>query len=148
MSLTPRLRMFAGPNGSGKSTIKEVIAPQLLGVYINPDEIEKSIRQSGYLNLSDFNIRLDSDIEALQHLSQSTLLARANLVNEVGKLSCRDGRLDFSSVAVNSYYASAISDFIRNKLLEARISFTFETVMSSPDKVDFLAKAKAHGFRT
>ena len=35
----PRLRMFAGPNGSGKSTIKEVIEPQLLGVYINPDEI-------------------------------------------------------------------------------------------------------------
>ena len=31
--------MFAGPNGSGKSTIKAVIRPELLGVYINPDEI-------------------------------------------------------------------------------------------------------------
>lgn len=26
--------MFAGPNGSGKSTIKAVIRPELLGVYI------------------------------------------------------------------------------------------------------------------
>jgi pantothenate kinase-related protein Tda10 len=37
----PRLRMFAGPNGSGKSTFKSIIQPELLGVYINPDEIEK-----------------------------------------------------------------------------------------------------------
>lgn len=36
-----RLRMFAGPNGSGKSTVKAVIAPELLGAYLNPDEIEK-----------------------------------------------------------------------------------------------------------
>ena len=36
----PRLRVFAGPNGSGKSTIKDVINTNLLGVYINPDEIE------------------------------------------------------------------------------------------------------------
>jgi predicted ABC-type ATPase len=41
----PRLRMFAGPNGSGKSTIKSVIRPELLGIYINPDEIEKEIAQ-------------------------------------------------------------------------------------------------------
>ena len=40
---TPRLRIFAGPNGSGKSTIKEVISEELLGIYINPDEIEKHI---------------------------------------------------------------------------------------------------------
>ena len=35
-----RLRMFAGPNGSGKSTFKSIIRPELLGIYINPDEIE------------------------------------------------------------------------------------------------------------
>ena len=40
-----RLRMFAGPNGSGKSTFKSIIRPELLGIYINPDEIEKDIRE-------------------------------------------------------------------------------------------------------
>lgn len=39
----PRLRMFAGPNGSGKSTIKSLLSPELLGVYINPDDIQKEI---------------------------------------------------------------------------------------------------------
>jgi replication-associated recombination protein RarA len=45
----PRLRIFAGPNGSGKTTIKTIIRPELLGVYINPDEIEKNICQSRLL---------------------------------------------------------------------------------------------------
>lgn len=36
---TPRIRMFAGPNGSGKSTLKEVISENLIGIYINADEI-------------------------------------------------------------------------------------------------------------
>ena len=39
---TLRLRMFAGPNGSGKSTFKSIIRPELLGIFINPDEIENS----------------------------------------------------------------------------------------------------------
>ncbi len=41
---TLRLRMFAGPNGSGKSTFKSIIRPELLGIFINPDEIEKQIQ--------------------------------------------------------------------------------------------------------
>ena len=44
-----RLRMFAGPNGSGKSTFKSIIRPELLGIFINPDEIEKQIRDYDYL---------------------------------------------------------------------------------------------------
>ena len=48
----------------------------------------------------------------------------------------------------NSYWASVIADFIRHQLLAARISFTFETVMSSSDKIDFLKKAQSQGFRT
>ncbi len=39
-----RLRMFAGPNGSGKSTIKDMLPPERLGVYVNADDIEKAIR--------------------------------------------------------------------------------------------------------
>ena len=48
--------MFAGPNGSGKSTIKAVLPPELLRVYINPDEIEKSLREHGGLRLADFAV--------------------------------------------------------------------------------------------
>lgn len=40
---TPRLRMFAGPNGSGKSVLKSYLPQELLGVYLNPDEVETGI---------------------------------------------------------------------------------------------------------
>ena len=46
----PRLRMFAGSNGSGKSTFKAIIRPELLGIYINPDEIEKEICEYDFLD--------------------------------------------------------------------------------------------------
>jgi predicted kinase len=58
---TPRMRMFAGPNGSGKSTIKGVIEPELLGVYINPDEIEKEIANFGFLDLSWYGVVTTAD---------------------------------------------------------------------------------------
>ena len=50
----PRLRMFAGPNGSGKSTLNGIISKELLGVYINPDEIEKEITKYDFLVMSAF----------------------------------------------------------------------------------------------
>lgn len=55
---TPRLRMFAGPNGSGKSTLNSIISKELLGVYINPDEIEKEIRAYDHLNFDNLILRL------------------------------------------------------------------------------------------
>lgn len=67
----PRLRMFAGPNGSGKSTIKSVIRPELLGVYINPDEIEKEIARRDSLDLRDYGI----ESTARQKRSVSMIIA-------------------------------------------------------------------------
>jgi len=70
------------------------------------------------------------------------------IIDAAGGLRYRDGRLYFPPGAVNAYFASVASDFIRRALLEAKISFTFETVMSSRDKVDFLARAQEAGCRT
>ena len=139
--------MFAGPNGSGKSTIKSVIAPELLGVYINPDDIEKDIRINGCLDLKAFGVSATGQA-LLEFFRVSTLLAKAGLVAESQCVRLNDDVLDFSNIAVNSYYASVISDFLRHRLLDSGASFTFETVMSSPDKVDLLRKAQEKGFRT
>jgi predicted ABC-type ATPase len=54
----PRLRMFAGPNGSGKSTFKSMIRKELLGVYINPDDIEKEIKDYGFLDLAAYRVSI------------------------------------------------------------------------------------------
>ncbi len=58
------------------------------------------------------------------------------------------GFIDFAGLTVNSYHASVLSDFLRRKLVEAGVSFSFETVMSAPDKVDLLRDARTAGFRT
>nr|WP_309692889.1 zeta toxin family protein [Armatimonas sp.] len=143
----PRLRMFAGPNGSGKSTIKSVIRPELLGIYINPDEIEKEIAQRDFLNLKNYGIE-STEEEILPFFRESTLLAKADLLDEAHALRFNDNLLSFWEVSVNAYFASVASDFIRQKLIERGTSFTFETVMSSPDKVELLRKAQRRGYRT
>ena len=57
----PRLRVFAGPNGSGKSTLQEVISKELLGIYINPDEIEKEIKEFGFLDLTRYDVQTNEE---------------------------------------------------------------------------------------
>lgn len=144
---TPRLRMFAGPNGSGKSTLNTIISKELLGVYINPDEIEKEIKQFDFLDLSNYGI-VSNESEVLSFFDTHPLLQKDEICDEIELLKFSDNKIDFFNIIVNSYYASVCADFIRHQLLKAKISFTFETVMSSRDKVEFLKKAQDAGYRT
>ena len=139
--------MFAGPNGSGKSTIKSVISPELLGVYINPDEIEDEIRLRGFLDLRPFGVETTPE-EILAFLGNSPLAPKAFPGNAANCLLFSEGRLSLGQVPINSYFSSIAADFLRQKLLQQRISFTFETVMSSPDKVRLLEKGQKLGYRT
>lgn len=151
VATTPRLRMFAGPNGSGKSTIKAYVSrfidPKLFGYYINPDELEKAVKRFGFLDFTNFNLRVDRS-EVLGFFQQSGWLNKLGLAADVARLDFSNNKLDFSRVAVNSYFASVASDLIRRRLLLSQQTFTIETVMSAPDKVEFLAEAQRAGFRT
>jgi predicted ABC-type ATPase len=148
MSLeTPRMRMFAGPNGSGKSTIKSVINPSLLGIYINPDDIEADIAVCGFLDFPRYSVQTSKE-EALKFFADSALLKKEGLLEEATCLRFNDDKLIFHDVGVNAYFASVVSDFLRVKLIESGQSFTFETVMSSSDKIEVLRKAQSRGFRT
>lgn len=143
----PRLRMFAGPNGSGKSTIKSMVPEKLLGLYLNPDEIQKDIEDRGFLNVRDYGVETTRE-EILPFFVNSTLLKKAEMDEEAASLRFTDGKLSFHDVSVNAYFASVAADFLRQKLLERRVSFSFETVMSSPDKVALLELAQRLGYRT
>ena len=90
--------MFAGPNGSGKSTLKTVLPAALLGVYLNPDEIEAQIRQQGFLAVEAFGVVPDTDTDTRMgtFLSQSAFLKSAGLSADVAKLVVASGRVDFS----------------------------------------------------
>ncbi len=73
----PRLRMFAGPNGSGKSTFKTMIRRELLGVCINPDEIEKEIKDFGFLDLDAYQVAT-TEREIPDFFALSPLLEKAD----------------------------------------------------------------------
>ena len=139
--------MFAGPNGSGKSTLKSCLPLDLLGVYLNPDEIEQEIRRQGFLDFAGYGVTVSAE-EVRSFFGGSTFLNDAGYAAAVSRLGFSDGRLDFGRVAVDSYFASVAGDFLRQKLLAQRATFTFETVMSHPSKVDLLAHAQAAGYRT
>lgn len=148
MSLsTPRLRMFAGPNGSGKTTVKNGLPPSLFGVYVNPDDLEKTIRDEGVLGLEPFGVAFTTE-EIRAWFTASPFLQANNLAEAASVLECREGAIHFRGLGMNAYYASVLSDALRRKLLAGSLSFSFETVMSSPDKIELLRDAQNQGFRT
>lgn len=139
--------MFAGPNGSGKSTLKSYLPANLIGIYLNPDEIEQEIRKQGCLDFSTYRVSTTSE-EVLSFFTTSEFLKQEGFGETARQLTFGGGRLDFGKTAINSYLASVAADFLRQKLLAQNVSFTFETVMSHPSKVDILVQAQAAGFRT
>lgn len=55
--------------------------------------------------------------------------------------------IDSNNPENSSYHAAALAAKIREDLVIQGISFCFETVFSHESKIDFIAKAKAHGYR-
>jgi predicted ABC-type ATPase len=145
----PRLRMFAGPNGSGKTTVKMNLnkPAHWFGVYLNPDDLEAEIRRTGQLSLATLNLVVTSD-EIQRYFAQSHFLQSHNLHSLASQITCPGEDIDFGGIAFNSYLASVLADFLRRKALDDGRSLSFETVMSHPDKVEFLKEAQGRGFRT
>jgi predicted ABC-type ATPase len=149
----PRLRMFAGPNGSGKSTLYRrlqtlVDRPDIFGVYLNADDIESRIRADGSIKLQDYGVEGHAS-DLLPFFHESSFLRTHGLAEETRRFTLSAGpTLHFNGVAPTSYHASVLVDYLRRHLLARRMDFTFETVMSSPDKVAFLSAARAAGYRT
>ncbi len=139
--------MFAGPNGSGKSTIREGILPEhLIGAYVNADQIQLEINSTNALDLTRFQISCEVPWFS-NELLRGGLLALGGLIDTTG-LKCVGNSLEFGKLRENSYLAAAIADAIRIRLLDLPISFSFETVMSAPQKVELLRKARSLGYRT
>lgn len=139
--------MFAGPNGSGKSVLKSHLPEALLGVYLNPDEIEAAARQNGCVAFREFGIETTAD-EVVPVFSTSPFLKEQGLSAKAASLHFEDQCLWFPAGVMNAYFASVTADFLRGQLLARRMSFTFETVMSHPGKVALLSRAQEAGYRT
>lgn len=146
-----RLRIFAGPNGSGKSTFIRnfpTTSQRNLGVYVNADEIEEVLRDTRQHSISQFEIEADTD-DIQAHFRQSSFSPiKLNNPNLWKHFHIENGVLKINSLLeINSYIAADLAEFIRQKLVKSGVSFSFETVMSDFQKVDFLNHAKAFGYQ-
>lgn len=124
-----------------------MIRPELLGTYVNPDEIEKQINTEGFLDLRSYQVD-STEQEILRFFQNSSLLQKIDCLKAVVDLQYSDQRLKLHHLIPSGYFASVAADFIRKKLLANLASFTFETVMSFPDKIELLKHAQSKGYRT
>jgi predicted ABC-type ATPase len=147
----PRLRVLAGPNGSGKSTIQRELKPQWIGVFINADEIEHALKDTGgQLSLMKFGITASPELVLRrfeQHIQNSKFAEKLGLHALLGRMTLSESLSLKVPGPFDSYLASVLADAIRRELLEEGKTFTFETVMSSRDKVDFMKEARNRGYR-
>src|SRR5690606_18795929 len=142
-----RMRVFAGPNGSGKTTIFKGILDNEkinLGVYVNADDIEKTLRETNSLNFSDFHLTI-SQTQVQDFFRKSTFSPiKRDEPDLWTKLSVEQNTF-VSKAEVDSYLAADLAELIRQRLLDNDISFTYETVMSHPGKIKFLQQALQRG---
>jgi len=144
-----RMRVFAGPNGSGKTTVFRGLLESSkisLGIYVNADDIEKEFYVSNSLSLEQY--QLDLSIEQVQDFFRQSNFSpvKRNELDLWQKIQIAENKIILSTT-IDSYIAADIAEFIRQRLLAEGISFTYETVMSHPDKIKFLKAAKNSGYR-
>lgn len=145
-----RIRIFAGPNGSGKSTLYDEIRSNYqirFGCYINADKIFEELRGRGCVDLSAFQVKTTpAEFAAFYwksgwdaYIADKGYLAEWKIGQRVASLESRAARAPDAAI---------LADFIRTQLLSRGDTFTFETVMSHPSKVDFMKNAKERGYKT
>ena len=143
-----RLRIFAGPNGSGKSSmLRAIISSVPLGFYINADEIEKLISAEKEINLSKFGVTAENK-KLLDFFKKSGFVRSKSDSEELGKtFSIKNNVLQSSHSNIHPKYSAAIiAEFLREENLSAGNDFSFETVMSHENKLEFIRKANRNGF--
>ena len=140
---------MAGPNGSGKSTVLKAVYSQFYsGLYVNADELQKSFKTSGFVNLlSEYNLDVtDKSFLSFLKGSGKSWITKAKRENSTISLSFNDGILSIKD-KLTPYDAAMAADFIRHALVKKNETFTFETVLSHESKTKFLNYTKNKGFK-
>lgn len=141
------MRVFAGPNGSGKTTIIKNLQTEIpFGVYVNADDIEKSLTDNNSLSFSNFKLNVtEADIQTFfKHSSFAPV--RRNEPDLWQKIKVTNNTLT-TTTFVDSYLAADLASYIRQILLSNGQSFTYETVMSHKSKIEFLTLARDEGYK-
>jgi len=148
----PKIRIIAGPNGSGKTTfIKKVRENNYLNIqnYINADDIQLELKNQGSFSLSIFPFQTNviSFNGFVNHSGFRVKIEENSKLAVLDLLEFKDNCIYLKTKENTSYFYAMIANFIRFNLLENFQSFTYETVISHPSKIEFLKKAKKKGYK-
>jgi len=143
-----RLRVFGGPNGSGKSTILNQIDSKFdLGYYINADEIEKQLKSTQKVDLTDFGI-FDFNHRKFKNAYQNhSIIKKARKDGYEIDLFFKNNSIINPDKKSHSYEAAFLADILRKELLTLGKKFAYETVMSHESKIDFFKKSQKTGYK-
>ncbi len=151
MSSQNRVRIYAGPNGSGKSSLYKVISKEYIsGIFVNADEIEKQLKTIGFVDLTEFNLKVDiNQLEHFKNLPSSlSLIKKAIDEGFTIDIVVKDNFILNKPKSTNSYEAAFVASFIRYALLNEKRNFTYETVMSNRFKLEEINNANQLGYKT
>jgi len=146
-----RVRIYGGPNGSGKSSLYNAISKEYnSGIFVNADLIEKQLKTIGIVDLTEFNLKLNSAIlDSFKKLDSSvSLIQKAKSEGHTINIIIQDNFIVTNSKYTNSYEAAFAASFIRHSLLSEKKDFTYETVMSDPHKLNEIIQANNLGYKT
>lgn len=118
-----------------------------LGIYVNPDDIGKVLREKGKLYLRRF--RVVADAASFRAFAMSS-----GLIEGKGKKQWFD---DGHEVKRNVFhlrhakdadgYAQILAQFLVGELIASRKKCSFETVFSHPSKLDIMRRAREAGYK-
>jgi predicted ABC-type ATPase len=102
------------------------------------------MRREGLIRLANWRLQLTgADLAAFARQADAQRLPEES----IGQLQVQNNVLSFGQVAIDSYLAAWVAELLRYHLLQSGQSLLFETVMSHPSKLDFLAEAHRLGYR-
>ena len=146
-----RVRIYAGPNGSGKSSLYDAISKEYVsGLFVNADLIEKQLKTIGFIDLTEFNLKINTlQLDIFKQLTSSiSLINKAISEGYVIDVIVKDNFILNKPKSTNSYEAAFVAAFIRHSLLEVKRDFTYETVMSDRYKLDEITQANNLDYKT
>lgn len=112
--------------------------------------MERDLNARGSLGLRNLGIggRATEVLRRIkQSLKASGLEKRLDLPTLLAGLTLDDTLTLRVPGPCDSYLAAALAEAVRQELLDEGQTFTFETVMSHPSKIEFMEEARARGYR-
>lgn len=148
--MSKKIRIFAGPNGSGKTSLFNRIRDYYgynTGIFVNADHIDFELKTHAKLCLDLFNIQ--SSLREIKSVVSKSSLSKRIKIDFNNTFSFNDNVIELKTDNYpNSYIAALLCEFVRHKFLNLDRTFSTETVMSDPSKIELIKKANSKGFKT